>query len=99
MDLEQVRNVLHFVLSGGIFVPPAILMQNVPRERSPDELTERETLILGQLRNGKQNKVIAYELGLSEATVKVHIRHILTKLNVRNRTEAVSASIKNRVGI
>ena len=39
--------------------------------------------------NGSSNKVIAYELHMSESTVKVHIRHIMKKLNVNNRTQVV----------
>jgi DNA-binding NarL/FixJ family response regulator len=41
------------------------------------------------LQKGKPNKVIAYELGMAEATVKVHIRHIMKKLNACNRTQVV----------
>jgi DNA-binding NarL/FixJ family response regulator len=44
---------------------------------------------LERLRQGKQNKMIAYELGMCESTVKVHIRHIMRKLNARNRTQVV----------
>ena len=39
--------------------------------------------------NGSSNKVIAYQLRMSESTVKVHIRHIMKKLNVNNRTQVV----------
>jgi len=94
MDIEEVRNVLHFVLSGGMYIPQDVLMLGYGNMPDRNALTEREVLILNLMRNGKQNKVIAYELGLSESTVKVHIRHILTKLGVRNRTEAVSVSFK-----
>ena len=41
------------------------------------------------MRQGKQNKIIAYELGMCETTVKVHIRLIMKKLNARNRTQVV----------
>ena len=40
-------------------------------------------------RQGKQTKIIAYELGMCESTVKVHIRQIMKKLNARNRTQVV----------
>jgi DNA-binding NarL/FixJ family response regulator len=49
----------------------------------------RQLQVLGMLQKGKPNKVIAYELGMAEATVKVHIRHIMKKLNARNRTQVV----------
>jgi DNA-binding NarL/FixJ family response regulator len=49
-------------------------------------LTPREEDVCHHLRQGKPNKVIAYELGMSENTVKVHVSRILRKLNVMNRT-------------
>jgi hypothetical protein len=48
------------------------------------------------LQNGKSNKVIARELGLSEATVKVHIKNVMRKLGVANRTEAAIWMTKHR---
>lgn len=50
--------------------------------------TRREREILIGLRDGKPNKAIARELGLSQSTVKVHVRSVFNKLGVRNRTEA-----------
>ncbi len=51
-------------------------------------LTSRESDVLRILREGRQNKVIAFELGISESTVKVHLRNIMKKLNASNRTQA-----------
>lgn len=53
-------------------------------------LTTREVQILDLLCKGTQNKIIADKLHLSENTVKVHVRNIYKKMNVRNRTEAAS---------
>lgn len=53
-------------------------------------LTTREVQILDLICDGRQNKIIACRLGLSENTVKVHIRNIYKKMKVRNRTEAAS---------
>lgn len=50
-------------------------------------LTARERAVLAVLRQGKSNKHIARELNMCEATVKVHVRHIMRKLGVTNRTE------------
>jgi DNA-binding NarL/FixJ family response regulator len=50
--------------------------------------TSRETELLDFLRHGMQNKRIAYELGISESTVKAHLRSIMMKLKAKNRTEA-----------
>lgn len=51
-------------------------------------LTEQEGRILEQLAAGKSNKLIARELGIAEGTVKVHIKHVLKKLNLKSRVEA-----------
>jgi DNA-binding NarL/FixJ family response regulator len=51
------------------------------------DLTARERDVLHSLRSGHQNKIIAYELGISESTVKVHLRNIMKKLNASNRTQ------------
>ena len=60
------------------------------RPASPAEagLTEQENRILEQLVDGKSNKLIARELGIAEGTVKVHVKHLLKKLNLRSRVEA-----------
>lgn len=52
------------------------------------DFTEREREILGLLAGGLSNKEIARELGISDATVKVHIKHLLRKLNLKSRLEA-----------
>jgi DNA-binding NarL/FixJ family response regulator len=92
--LNLLLDILHFVNAGGTFVPSSILAPSELPQKKRQRLTEREMLILDLLKKGKQNKVIAYELGLSESTVKVHIRHILDKLHARNRTEAVSTAMQ-----
>lgn len=60
------------------------------RPKSPDEagLTEQEGKILQQISTGKSNKLIAHELGITEGTVKVHVKHLLKKLNLKSRIEA-----------
>jgi len=51
------------------------------------ELTPRELAVLALLGRGQSNKRIARELDLSEATVKVHVRHIMRKVGATNRTQ------------
>jgi DNA-binding NarL/FixJ family response regulator len=48
--------------------------------------TERERMVVAALCKGMTNKQIASELGISENTVKVHLRHVMQMLNARNRT-------------
>ena len=59
-----------------------------PSETDLSELTDREREVLALVSEGKPNKTIATELDLSEHTIKLHIHHVITKLGVRNRTEA-----------
>ena len=85
---------------GGAYVPACVLAaaslgQSPPDVRprdghgNPIEFSPRELHVLALLQQGKQNKVIAYELGICESTTKVHIRHIMKKLAARNRTQVV----------
>jgi DNA-binding NarL/FixJ family response regulator len=57
-------------------------------DEDPIGLSDRETEIIQCLRQGASNKIIARQLQISEATVKVHIKSLLKKLRVRNRTQA-----------
>ena len=59
-------------------------------------LTERELQVLRSVAEGKQNKIIASELNLSQHTVKLHLHHVIAKLGVNNRTEAAIWFLGNR---
>ncbi|MFO7593308.1 MAG: two-component system response regulator NarL [Pseudomonadota bacterium] len=59
-----------------------------PSSREQAELTERETQILAHIAKGLSNKMIARKLDITEGTVKVHVKHLLKKLNLRSRVEA-----------
>lgn len=59
------------------------------------DLTERESEILGYLASGRSNKEIARELNISDATVKVHIKHVLRKLKLKSRLEAAVWALQN----
>ncbi len=65
-------------------------------ETSPfDDLTPRETEILGLLAEGQSNKVIARNLGISDGTVKLHVKAILRKLEVHSRVEAAVMAVEH----
>jgi DNA-binding NarL/FixJ family response regulator len=85
--VEAVR----LVEAGGTFVPVSSLEldrdAHEAASKTNDILTERQMMVVEALCQGMANKQIAYELGMSEHTVKVHLRHIMRKLKVRNRTE------------
>jgi LuxR family maltose regulon positive regulatory protein len=61
--------------------------------RREDPLTRREREVLELIRRGLSNRQIAKTLWISESTAKVHVRHVLAKLNVRSRTEAATAPL------
>jgi DNA-binding NarL/FixJ family response regulator len=85
---------VRLVLSGGVYIPPALVKGEM--SAAPDggagELTPRQRDVLERLIQGKPNKEIGRELGLSEATVKVHVTAIFRTLNVSNRTQAARAA-------
>lgn len=70
------------------------------RPRNPDEagLTEQEARILEQIAAGKSNKLIGRELAIAEGTVKVHVKHLLKKLNLRSRVEAAVWAVERKGG-
>lgn len=102
-SVKVMMGALNLVFSGGIYVPPGALTaiaEQPQRRRGLDMgdrgsnygLTQRQREVLDCLRAGKSNKQIAYELGLSEGTVKIHVTAIFKSLGVKNRTQAVIAA-------
>ena len=60
-----------------------------------DQLTKREREVLTLIAQGRANKRIALELGISEKTVKAHVGHVLAKLGVADRTQAAVLAVQN----
>lgn len=94
---------IRLILAGGTYAPLRF-MADAPADRGGAPaagslgLTPRQVEVLGLLARGLPNKSIARELGLSEATVKVHLLAIFRVLQARNRTEAVVAA-QRRLGL
>jgi DNA-binding NarL/FixJ family response regulator len=97
---EQLADAVRVVAAGETLVSPAItrrLIEEFVRRPPPGSgppaeltlLTERELEVLKLIARGLSNAEIASTLFLSEATVKTHITHVLTKLNLRDRVQAV----------
>jgi DNA-binding NarL/FixJ family response regulator len=85
---------LELVLSGGIYVPPRLLRKSPsgmgnPADLAIRDLTPRQIGVLQAIAQGKSNKEIAQELGLSVATIKAHVGAIYKVLNVTRRFDAV----------
>lgn len=98
---------LRLVAAGGNFIPADLLLQVLEgqppsmvagqpitpiKPKALQSLTPRQGEVLDRLSRGMSNKLIGYELKMQESTVKVHVRHIMKKLNATNRTQAALAA-------
>ena len=98
-DAKVFNNALKLVLDGGTYVPP-MLIDNTPinnlsgKSTGIKTLTTRQSQVLDLIAQGKSNKQIAYDMGVSESTVKLHINALLRSLHVTNRTQAVITAQK-----
>jgi len=88
---QELLECIRKVCAGEVLVPPAIAVSLAGRVAAQD-LTDREVEVLLLLGRGQSNKQIGLSLSVSETTVKSHVRNILAKLNVMNRTEAIAAA-------
>jgi DNA-binding NarL/FixJ family response regulator len=76
---------------------PTQVAQNLVEHVDKDVLSEREVEVLKQVAAGSRNKDIGARLAISEDTVKSHLRHILEKLNAKDRTEAVAIGLRRGI--
>lgn len=93
---EIMLNALRMVLAGGIYMPPNMVEHEALAQTnaSINDLTARQLQVLTLLKNGHSNKLIASDLNLAEATVKMHVTAIFKCLGVSNRTQAALESEK-----
>jgi DNA-binding NarL/FixJ family response regulator len=98
--VETLRDAIVRVMDGDVWVPPDTDLSSTidpDMTRLRDRLvtlTPQQVRVLMMLSEGLLNKQIAYELGVSEATIKAHVSAILQKLGVESRTQAVIAAAK-----
>jgi len=103
-DIGVMREAIRTVLDGGAWTPPDVDLAIPADEETADivrrlaSLTPQQVRVLMMLSEGLLNKQIAYELSVSEATVKAHVSAILQKLGVDSRTQAVIAASKIEAG-
>ncbi|MFE8072397.1 response regulator transcription factor [Marinobacteraceae bacterium S3BR75-40.1] len=96
--LPTITEAVRAVLAGDMWLPEGVA-EKIERLQGETEdfseklaqLTPQQFRVLGMLSEGMLNKQIAYDLGVSEATIKAHITAVFRKLGVRNRTQAVIA--------
>ena len=104
LGTETIREALATVMAGDLWTPADVDLSAMPADETGklvqrlSTLTPQQVRVLMMLSEGLLNKQIAYELGVSEATVKAHVSAILQKLGVESRTQAVIAASKIEVG-
>ena len=94
--IQQVRQALHgeLVISPGLTRVLAQALRE-PQAANQVELTEREQQVLRMIAGGNSNKMIGRKLGITEGTVKVHVKNLLHKLGLRSRVEAAVWSMSH----
>lgn len=106
MDPDELIKAIHDAVSGETIVAPGLtnVLVRVLQHRGSEQaapvhslhtiLTSRELEVLRHITNGETNKVIAKHLGISDGTVKLHVKSILKKLNIHSRVEAAVIAIE-----
>jgi len=98
LSLRVLMGAIDLVLAGGVYVPSSLIESSTQRpggwqgsthaSEPWSELTRRQRDVLALISQGKSNKLIADALTMSESTVKAHVKQIIKRLNVANRTQA-----------
>jgi DNA-binding NarL/FixJ family response regulator len=95
MPLAVIVEAFRLINAGGTFAPAGSLVASrkliedsasSQQSQSTAMFTARQAAVIEAVRQGKSNKIIAYELNMCESTVKVHVRNIMKRLNAKNRT-------------
>lgn len=97
---DTVIRQIHDVLAGNLQVSPAltqVLAQSLraPAPQALVELTPREKDVVRMIAEGKSNKMVGNKLGISEGTVKTHVKSLLHKIGARSRVEAAVWALEN----
>jgi DNA-binding NarL/FixJ family response regulator len=104
LGVDAMRNVIARILDGGVWTPPDVDLKSGSDAATTElmsrmaTLTPQQVRVLMMLSEGLLNKQIAFQLDVSEATVKAHVSAILQKLGVESRTQAVIAASKIEAG-
>ncbi|QKS81313.1 two-component system response regulator NarL [Pseudomonas bijieensis] len=104
MEPELLIQYIRDALNGALVISPGLTRVMAQALRSPPrqadvELTERERQVLKTIAGGYSNKVIGHKLGITEGTVKVHVKNLLHKLGLRSRVEAAVWAMENLRGV
>lgn len=93
-DPETLLAAVRAVSRGKTYIDPAISRQMLQAAATSEVLTARETDVLRRVALGMSNKDIAAALAVGEETVKTHVTHVLSKLHVENRSQAIVQALK-----
>lgn len=107
-SMEKIEEAIIEVYNGGVLIQPNVAKkmvnmfskmthEDIEIDDRVDQLTDREKDILRNLGEGKSNREIADVLYISEGTVKNHITSVLSKLELRDRTQLALFAVKNRI--
>lgn len=104
MEPELLIQYIRDALNGALVISPGLTRVMAQALRSPPrqadvELTERERQVLKTIAGGYSNKVIGHKLGITEGTVKVHVKNLLHKLGLRSRVEAAVWAMEHLRGV
>ena len=97
IQAPELRRAIKAAAAGQVQLSPqasAYLLREVRTPERTEALTERETVVLRLLVQGQSNKEMARDLQIAEDTIKTHVKHILAKLGVQSRTQAVLSAIR-----
>jgi DNA-binding NarL/FixJ family response regulator len=95
-QLKELVNAIQMVYHNQGYVPPLVGAKLAERMNAP-ELSNRELEVLRLMVQGKNNPQISADLNIAESTVRFHINHILSKLGVSDRTQAVIMAVKRGI--
>jgi DNA-binding NarL/FixJ family response regulator len=90
---DELARTVREVYQGQRPIPPAVTERLAGRLK----LTPREIVVMELIADGLRNKEIAAELGITQETAKVHVKNVLAKLNVRDRTAAISEALRRGI--
>jgi len=93
---SQLLQVIRQVHAGRKGVPADVASQ-LAEHMGDESLTAREVEVLQQVAGGNRNRDIAELLGISEETVKVHIKHLMDKLGAKDRTQAITIAVRRGI--
>jgi DNA-binding NarL/FixJ family response regulator len=90
---DELLGAIRAVHAGRRHIPGSVA-EKLAEHLGSEKLSQRELQVLGQIALGKRNKEIGAVLGIAEDTVKMHVKNVLEKLGVNDRTEAVTVALR-----